>query len=587
MKNLLKKFILLLPFTFLLFFNHLAERVQYDLKIVKIAIIITASICLVSLLITFIIKVFSYNSIGFTLYCCFLSLLSFIDPDLLLFMSKSTALGVFITMFILCLISLFTKFPYAAEFGRMIRPASVWSTKAFIRSNIILTVIWLLISGFCLVISLIPDSFITDKIRAIFIGFFYIAGIISNVVVVKIMRKKYDEGNKDFKFNFSSVQEMLKRSPERFNKNASKNEHIIYQYHITGSEKFDCFIEIKDQTCKYFDGIHPKPTCEIFTEAEAWKDIYSGKISGAKAYFKKLYRLKGDSSVLQKLGTLIPTIKNYKEISSMDGNNFIFPEKYQSIISSKIKNIIVLDGGPRGEKYSKTTMVAKAFCNGASASGAKVNYIFLKDKKIDHCRGCFHCWTKTPGKCIINDDMNKINYSIRESDLVVFATPLYRYGYSSLLKACIDRTLPLLKPYIIKHENILLHPVRYEDSKKEQGVIVFSASGFPELKIFNGLSKSLQILVEHSPVFKLLAEFYIPAGESLSLPFFKDRKAKILEASEKAGNYVVKKGKVSFDYMKAVSEFFYSKETFMERGNSFWELMENKNEFFDVMPGNN
>lgn len=386
------------------------------------------------------------------------------------------------------------------------------------------------------------------------------------------------------------ISHLLKRccksSPERFNKNASKGEYIIYQYHITGSENFDCFIEIKDQTCKYFDGIHPKPTCEIFTEADSWKDIYSGKISGVKAYFKKLYRLKGDSSALQRLGELIPTIKNYKRISSMDSNIFLFPENHKSMNKSNVKNIIVLDGGPRGVKYSKTTMVTKAFCKGVSESGAKINYLFLKDKNIKHCKGCFHCWTKTPGKCIINDDMQKINDLIRTSDLIVFATPLYRYGYSSLLKACIDRTLPLLQPYIIKKDKILLHPVRYQDSKKEQGIIIFSVSAFPELKIFNGLSRSFQMLIEHSTVFKLIAEFYIPAGESLSLPFFKDRKVKILDACEKAGIEVVKKRKISFDYMKAVSEFLYSEETFMERGNSFWESIENKKEYFDAIPEN-
>lgn len=211
MKNLLKKFIILLPFTALLIFNNLAERFEYDLWIVKILILITTLICLITLVIIFILKIFSYTSIGFTLYCCFLSVISFIEFDLFINLSKSTALGIFITIFILCLVSLFTKYPYAAEFGRMIRPVSVWSTKAFIKSNIILTVIWGFISGFCTTISLLPYSIITDGFRAIFYGCFFVTGIILNVIVIKTLRKKYDDDKKEFTFDFPSVKEMLQK----------------------------------------------------------------------------------------------------------------------------------------------------------------------------------------------------------------------------------------------------------------------------------------------------------------------------------------------------------------------------------------
>ena len=41
-------------------------------------------------------------------------------------------------------------------------------------------------------------------------------------------------------------------------------------------------------------------------------------------------------------------------------------------------------------------------------SNEKNKYINLLNKNISNCIGCFGCWTKTPGKCIIRDDATEI-----------------------------------------------------------------------------------------------------------------------------------------------------------------------------------
>ena len=38
------------------------------------------------------------------------------------------------------------------------------------------------------------------------------------------------------------------------------------------------------------------------------------------------------------------------------------------------------------------------------------NIVISKCKGINRCIGCFGCWIKTPGECVIKDDYNKISY---------------------------------------------------------------------------------------------------------------------------------------------------------------------------------
>src|SRR5208337_5587080 len=114
-------------------------------------------------------------------------------------------------------------------------------------------------------------------------------------------------------------------------------------------------------------------------------------------------------------------------------------------------------------------------------------------KKIKNCIGCFTCWTKTPGVCVQKDDMtNELFPKWLEADLAVYATPLYHYTVNATMKAFIERTLPVLEPFLIKRESDgrTSHPWR----QKPPASVLLSVAGFPEIKVFDQLSRYVNFL---------------------------------------------------------------------------------------------
>lgn len=103
------------------------------------------------------------------------------------------------------------------------------------------------------------------------------------------------------------------------------------------------------------------------------------------------------------------------------------------------KKVLILSTGFR--KNGNSDRMAQEFAKGAAEAGHKVERIYLSDKKIECCRGCFAC-QKTL-KCVIADDTENILQKMKAADIVVFATPIYFYGMCGTMKTFLDRTYPL------------------------------------------------------------------------------------------------------------------------------------------------
>lgn len=205
--------------------------------------------------------------------------------------------------------------------------------------------------------------------------------------------------------------------------------------------------------------------------------------------------------------------------------------------------ILVVNGSPRGEN-GNTEIIVKAFLEGAKEAGAESETIYLKDKKINPCTGCYACWTKTPGVCIHKDDMPELLAKVPQCDVLVYATPLYIYSVSGIMKNFMDRLLPMAQPFIDVDENgLCTHPPRYPGAKT-RSVVLISNSGFPQQAHFSGLKETMNCWIRGGGR-EMAGMICCAGGVLLENPEMRDGFTWYLDAARQAGREVVQTGSIS------------------------------------------
>ena len=105
--------------------------------------------------------------------------------------------------------------------------------------------------------------------------------------------------------------------------------------------------------------------------------------------------------------------------------------------------IAVLNGSP---KRGNTAVMVNAFVEGAEAAGHEVEVLHVGKMKIAGCLGCEYCHTKGEGACIQKDDMAEVMPAYLESDMIVYASPIYYFDVTAQLSAAMQRVYAIGKP---------------------------------------------------------------------------------------------------------------------------------------------
>jgi hypothetical protein len=122
--------------------------------------------------------------------------------------------------------------------------------------------------------------------------------------------------------------------------------------------------------------------------------------------------------------------------------------------------ITILNGNPDAGNVTFDNYL-KELSDLLESSRHTVTILKLREIDTRYCIGCWGCWIKTPGECIVKDGSRDICREYINSDFVMFTSPVIMGFTSALLKKAHDKLIPLIHPYFEIVQNEVHNLPRY------------------------------------------------------------------------------------------------------------------------------
>ena len=227
-------------------------------------------------------------------------------------------------------------------------------------------------------------------------------------------------------------------------------------------------------------------------------------------------------------------------------------------------NILVLNGSPKGER-SNTLKLAKAFLEGfTQTQSADTDIVDIYKLNIRECLGCFACWSKTPGKCAITDDMTDVLEKLLRADVVIWSFPLYYFSLPSRLKMVIDRQLPLALPFMEGDASAGGHRSRYDMSGK-RNVVISTCGFYIAEENYNAVNAQFDRMFGKDGYTAL----YCGQGELFRVPQLSARTDEYLGYVKQAGAEFAS-GSISAATRAKLKQLLYPREVFEQMADASW-----------------
>ena len=159
---------------------------------------------------------------------------------------------------------------------------------------------------------------------------------------------------------------------------------------------------------------------------------------------------------------------------------------------------------------------------------------------------------------------------IRHADVIVYATPLYVFTVSGLMKNFMDRSvMPLYDIHIVKQGECWGHPRRYEDMPGSR-IVLISNCGFPEGHHFSGLVETFHRFADF-PDSEMVATILRPMGELLAQPDLQDSLNWYYKAVHEAGCEIIELGHITSETQAILDRDLMPVETYVMMANAYWD----------------
>ena len=103
--------------------------------------------------------------------------------------------------------------------------------------------------------------------------------------------------------------------------------------------------------------------------------------------------------------------------------------------------VLIFNGSPR--KKGNTSTLIKECVRGINDSRGEAEIFFLHDMTIGPCQFCDWCIDNNALSCVQKDDMEELYPKLLESDVLIFAAPIFWFHISAQMKLFIDRLYAL------------------------------------------------------------------------------------------------------------------------------------------------
>lgn len=137
-----------------------------------------------------------------------------------------------------------------------------------------------------------------------------------------------------------------------------------------------------------------------------------------------------------------------------------------------------------------------------------IELVDLSKRKIANCVGCFGCWIKTPGKCVIRDDATAVYSLIAQSTQIMYISRVKYGGYDTPVKTMLERAIPVQQAFLRIWQGET-HHVQRRVAPKEAVIIGYGTLSAEEKAVFSrlaGRNANNMCFEKHRVVFALEEE---------------------------------------------------------------------------------